>query len=370
MKIYHKLKLGLIQFKPVNGINKSPFGIKYFSNQVLDESKKDIKSIEVLINDNLQNKNPGFCSNEAKPINSKSLIKDIQEITKFKLSLLNSLVSVSTFCFHFSPFNLFQLVCFIAGTTSISMTTQVLNQIKEKQFDANMIRTHNRPMPKNRLTNKQAYAIGGFLYTFSIAAYSQVPFFLSAVAFSNIILLLYIFLYTPYKRISNFSMHVGAVTGALPALLGSVAAINSFSPEALLLAGYIFCWQYPHFYGILYPNRSDYKNAGFKFIAADDTKDYIAYKQIVLGMIGMFICVYFLYKKGIIPKAAYGLFLLSYMYKIPAVYNFLSNPVINGKIIRIRSYTPFMIVLLSFLFTSVLQSSKSLKAKASEEEEK
>ena len=247
--------------------------------------------------------------------------------------------------------SLMSLLFFSIGTTYISMTTQVLNQVKEKFYDSEMKRTINRPMPKDKFSDKEGYIIASLLYSSSLFFYSLSPFFLPTVSFSTMILIIYIFLYTPLKRINNLSMHIGGIVGALPAILGSVAAINSiFMVDSLLLASYILFWQYPHFYGILYPNREDYKKAGFKFISVDSTKDKTAHYQIILGMIGMFIVVYYMYKREMLSKYAYFAFLASFFYKIPIIVKFLENPVVNGKLLRIRSYTPFMIVLLSYLY--------------------
>ena len=136
------------------------------------------------------------------------------------------------------------------------MTTQVLNQIIEKRHDKEMKRTHNRPLPKNKLTEKQAWIISGTFWFTSIVLYSfTAP---HAILFSNGILLLYILGYTPLKRVSNISMHRGALVGALPALLGGYAATGFVGLEtSLFLAGYIMAWQYPHFYGILYQNKEN-----------------------------------------------------------------------------------------------------------------
>lgn len=330
---------------------------------------KAIQDIEIKLTDNIHDisKASEFCGSdlkrsiepnlEARPttaVENRNFKKDFMEITKFKLSVLNSLVAVSTYCYYATiPFNYYYFGSFVLGTICISMTTQVMNQIKEKKFDSEMKRTFNRPLPKDRFTRNEAYLIASGLYISSSMFYSQLPYMLSTILFSNSILFLYICVYTPLKRVNNLSMHVGAVVGALPAILGSVASINGMPSEAILLASYIFFWQYPHFYGILYPNRADYKNAGFKFIASDSTKDLTAYNQILIGMIGMLISVYFLYEKGIISKPALIAFLAFYSYKIPAVFKFLQNPVVYGKLIRIRSYTPFLIVLMSFLHSAM-----------------
>jgi len=316
-------------------------------NDIKNLNREKIKLEEFIVDSSLNKKDDNFCSPTQtleKPKQKVSMIKDLKEITKFKLSILNTIVSLSTFTLIGNP-TIMQTLFFGLGTMSISMTTQVLNQIKEKFFDSQMMRTHTRPLPKERFSIKQAAGIAAFLELSSLAFFSVLPFGTQAMIFSNFILFLYISVYTPLKRKNNLSMHVGAVVGALPPLLGSIAGGNPFSPEALLLAGFIFAWQYPHFYGILYPNRYDYQKAGFKFIAVDESKDSIAHKQMILGMIGMALIVYILYKRKIISNLGLFAFLATFAYQIPAVMNFQQNPLKYGKIIRIRSYIPFLIVL-------------------------
>ena len=284
---------------------------------------------------------------------TKKIIKDLQELTKLKLSILNTIVSLSTYIFYTNNLISPDILCFTIGTISISMTTQVLNQILEKFFDKNMKRTLNRPLPKERFSRKQASMIAFALYSVHIGMYSMLNFPVYSLILSNAILAMYIGLYTPLKRVNNLSMHVGAIVGALPAVLGAVAAINSIPNEALFLAMYIFGWQYPHFYGILYPNREDYIKAGFKFIAVNSKKDHIAYKQIIMGL-GIMVCsVYGLVSTNVIGPICSILFTGSFIYKTLAVLKFTSNPVKYGKIIRIRSYTPLMVVLLCFIYAGI-----------------
>jgi len=291
-------------------------------------------------------------------IKSKSSFKkDFLELTKFKLCILNSFVSLTTYTFYCTNQTLLDYCLFGLGTMSISMTTQVLNQLWEKIHDKEMKRTMKRPLPKQRMSDKTALIIAISLWSSSTILYSLTcP---SAILFSNFILALYIFGYTPMKRVSNLSMHLGALVGALPALLGSFAATNIlFLNEALLLAGYIFSWQYPHFYGILYQNKEDYKKAGFMFISRSEEKTKYAYMQMIVAMGAMAYIVYLFNKKGIMNNISTTIFYTFFAYNLIPVLKFINNPTHYAKIIRVRSYTPFMIVLISFLVS--IKSQKRL----------
>jgi protoheme IX farnesyltransferase len=290
----------------------------------------------------------------------KSKWKDISELTKFKLCLLNTSVSLSTFAYYSTSLHMMSdFLLFGAGTLFISMNTQVLNQITEKHFDGIMKRTNTRPLPKQRISDNTAYLISGTLWSLSTLAYSYTcP---NAILFSNGILLLYILGYTPLKRVSNMSMHIGAVVGALPPLLGSFAATGLLGLEdALLLAGYIFCWQYPHFYGILYQNREDYKKAGFKFISNNENKTIIAYAQMLIAMGVLLYIVYRMYKREIISSKILGVYMIFYIMNLIPVVKFIKDPTKYSKIIRVKSYTPFMIVILSFLMRSIEKRQQTL----------
>ena len=99
----------------------------------------------------------------------------------------------------------------------------------------------------------------------------------------------YSLMYTPMKRLTHHNTLFGAIVGALPPYIGCYAALGSlYSMECFLLASYIFSWQWPHFYGILYENRADYKRAGFAMLSNTDTDGKQALKHIkfssVLGL--------------------------------------------------------------------------------------
>ena len=97
---------------------------------------------------------------------------------------------------------------------------------------------------------------------------------------SNTVWASYLLVYIPMKQKSENNTLVGAVVGALPPFIGTWAQIGTlFDPVTLLLSSYIFSWQYPHFYGILYEHKEDYKQAGFVMMSNEDpTGEKRAYK--------------------------------------------------------------------------------------------
>jgi protoheme IX farnesyltransferase len=328
-----------------------------------DESdKKPEVSMKIVVSEDHVSVKANEENSEVKYL-SPSFRKDFMEITKFKLCILNTAVALSTYSYYSTSLHLLSdFIFFTSGTMCISMTSQVCNQIKEKFLDKKMRRTNNRPLPKQRMTDQTAVLIGSSLWISSCFFY-----YLScphAILLSNAIVLLYIKAYTPMKRNSNTSMHIGALVGALPAILGSYAATEHiFLESSLLLAGYIFAWQYPHFYGILYQNKEDYKNAGFNFISNHENKTHIAYIQMLLAMCVMLYIVYRLHKSKdqVINSTCFYAYLAFFIKNLIPVLKFYSNPSKYAKQIRKESYMPFLIVLFSFAFSSYRMRKQNLK---------
>ena len=124
--------------------------------------------------------------------------------------------------------------------------------------------------------------IGTGLWLASLVAYHQFVPFTYLVA--NAVWFSYLLMYLPMKQKSSYNTLVGAVVGALPPFIGTFAQTGMLlDVPTMLIAAYIFSWQFPHFYGILYENREDYRKAGFVMISDEDPKgDKKAYKQMLL----------------------------------------------------------------------------------------
>ena len=322
------------------------------------QPEDDKKSFCSSINDKLALDKPQLVDKNTLVIETtkhRDLYKDIMEITKLRLCVLNLSVSLSTYIYYSAQLSLINLPLFAIGTLTIAMTTQVLNQIMETLYDKKMKRTQMRPLPKQRMTQKEAYTLALFLTSISVASYSACcP---HAILFTGSILSLYIFCYTPLKRINNLAMHVGALVGALPALLGSFAVtksiVFSFNDPAFLLASYIFCWQYPHFYGILYQNKDDYAKAGFKFISNDESRTKIAYAQLMVALLVIVGIAFKMREKKILNDYTLMAFLGFHAYNVVPCALFITNPSKYCKIMRVRSYTPFLIILAAFINASM-----------------
>jgi protoheme IX farnesyltransferase len=159
------------------------------------------------------------------------------------------------------------LLLFVAGML-ITGSANAINQVLEKKSDALMMRTAKRPVASGRMSTNEANtfaAIAGVLGVFIMWRYFN---FQSAMV-SLVSLLLYGFVYTPLKKVNSISVLVGAIPGALPCLIGWVAATDSFSMGGWILFAIQFLWQFPHFWAIAWLAHKDYSNAGFKLLPAD-----------------------------------------------------------------------------------------------------
>ena len=188
----------------------------------------------------------------------------IKELTKFRLTLSVVFSSFISYFLGASEVNLIQLFYLIAGGILIVSSSNIFNQIIERDLDKLMKRTQNRPLPKKEITPKLALflailsALIGLIFMYLINLKVAI-----LAAFS---IFLYTAIYTPMKLITPLSVFVGAIPGAFPFMIGWVAATNEIGIEALTLFLMQFFWQFPHFWSIGWSQNSDYEKAGFKML--------------------------------------------------------------------------------------------------------
>jgi protoheme IX farnesyltransferase len=167
------------------------------------------------------------------------------------------------------------------GGFLLSGASGCINQIIERDFDKLMSRTMKRPLPTGRVSVNEAilFALVCLLISFSILTVFTNTL---TVVLSFVSMVLYSFVYTPLKRIGPIAVFVGAIPGALPPLLGWIAATGSISHEAMIIFGIQFIWQFPHFWAIAWVADDDYKKAGFKLLPSGGGKDLNTAIQIMV----------------------------------------------------------------------------------------
>ncbi len=171
-----------------------------------------------------------------------------------------------------TAFDIWTLVFLSFGGILVSGASVTLNQVFEVEYDAMMKRTMNRPLPTGKITKTEAliFALLVAVVGLGLLWISTNPLTVVLSAFSMV---MYSFIYTPLKRVGPIAVFVGAIPGALPPLLGWVAATGSVSFEALIIFGIQFIWQFPHFWAIAWVADEDYKKAGFRLLPNKGKKD-------------------------------------------------------------------------------------------------
>ena len=203
---------------------------------------------------------------------------------KFTLSF--TVVFTCVICYQIAPniivFDWWNILILTFAGLCITGSANAINQAVEKDTDAQMKRTANRPVASGRMSQQTAYAFAIIAGIIGVGLMAYQFNTLSAVL-SALSLFLYAFIYTPLKKINSIAVLVGAFPGAIPCLIGWVAATNEISPIASFIVdgktysnagGYAlfliqFLWQFPHFWAIAWVSHTDYSKVGFKLLPAD-----------------------------------------------------------------------------------------------------
>lgn len=195
------------------------------------------------------------------------------ELMKVRLASLVVFSFVMTYLLAFKgEIDWLQLTALCISGFLITGASNIINQIIEKDLDALMNRTRNRPLPTELLSSWEA---GMVCLVSGIAGLLLMMWFGNAMAtlLCFICIILYGFVYTPLKQKSPIAVLVGAIPGAMPPMIGWVAFTGHLGMEALILFGIQFIWQFPHFWAIAWVLDDDYKRAGFKLLPSGGGRD-------------------------------------------------------------------------------------------------
>lgn len=179
-----------------------------------------------------------------------------------------------------------RLLQVLVGTALSSAGACTLNMVLERDRDARMRRTQDRPLPSGRVQPLEALAFGAFL---SIAGLLLLDLLFSPLValFSALSLGTYLFFYTPLKTKTTLNTFIGAVTGALPPMIGWVAARGSVDAGAWMLFLILFFWQIPHFLALAHLYREDYARGGFRMLSLEDPEGRSAARQSLLHLLAL-----------------------------------------------------------------------------------
>ncbi len=203
-------------------------------------------------------------------------LTDFSELTKFRLSITVVISSIAGYFLAVDTVHYPTLLLLVVGGYAMVGASNVFNQVFEKDLDGLMERTMNRPLPRERIQPNTALFIGVVLTLIGIAALYIIN--IKTAFFASISIFLYACLYTPLKQRTSLSVFVGAFPGAIPFMLGWVAATNEFGIEPGVLFMVQFFWQFPHFWAIGWVMHDQYENAGFKMLPSGKPDQITAFQ--------------------------------------------------------------------------------------------
>jgi heme o synthase len=207
---------------------------------------------------------------------------DVSELCKARITLMVLVTTLVGFLFGWrGAVDLIYLFHTLAGTALAASGAAALNQVFEVELDSQMRRTRNRPLPRGRMSVDEGLIIGilcsaGGILWLSIATN------IYAATLTAATIGIYLFVYTPLKRVTTLNTIVGAIPGALPPVIGWTAARGEPGFESWILFAVLFLWQMPHFLSISWLYRDDYRRAGFVMLSGSDPECRVTGRQSLL----------------------------------------------------------------------------------------
>ena len=254
------------------------------------------------------------------------MFNTILELTKYRLSLSVIFSSVAGYLIAMDYFSIETFLLLLFGGFFLVGASNGFNQIIERERDSIMDRTKNRPIPLGKISPRSAFIICLIMILSGIVLLYLINF--RTAFFGLISALIYLFLYTPLKTRTPLCVFFGAIPGAIPFMLGWIAATNKFGIEPGVLFMIQFFWQFPHFWAIAWLSHDDYKKAGFKMLPTGK-KDKSTAFQIVFYTIWTILV-------SLIPLSGFsGLLTISY---ISGLLIFLAGIFMLSKSINLMLY--------------------------------
>ena len=214
------------------------------------------------------------------------------QLLKFRLSFIVVFSSGIGYMLGVEDFVFSEFVILVIGGFFVTGSANSFNQILERNFDKLMSRTSKRPLPKNNISIYRAIIFSFVLaflglYLLNLIRPGNGPYGMISKSFffGLVSIIIYVVLYTPLKRISTISIFVGAIPGAIPFMLGYVAATDSVNSFAILLFFIQFLWQFPHFISISWVLDNEYKKAGFKMMYGGEKGKYPAVISLITSIL-------------------------------------------------------------------------------------
>jgi len=239
-----------------------------------------------------------------------SVLEDFKQITKMRLALSVVFSSIAGYLLAADQIDFSKMLLLALGGYLMVGASNAFNQVIEKDLDALMQRTQNRPLPSGRMQPQTALLIAVVMTLLGMWVLYTINY--RTAFFGGMSIVLYVALYTPLKTKTPLAVFVGAFPGAIPFMLGWVAHTNAFGVEPGLLFMLQFFWQFPHFWAIGWMLDEDYKKAGFKMLPTGNPDQATAFQVVfyTLWMIAISLLPYTNYSGSLSLSAVGALIVL------------------------------------------------------------
>lgn len=224
-----------------------------------------------------------------------SVLEDFKQITKMRLALSVVFSSIAGYLLAADQIDYSIIILLALGGYLMVGASNAFNQVMEKDLDALMLRTQNRPLPAGRMQSRTALIIAIIMTVLGMWVLYTINY--RTAFFGGLSIVLYVAVYTPLKTKTPLAVFVGAFPGAIPFMLGWVAHTNVFGVEPGVLFMLQFFWQFPHFWAIGWMLDEDYKKAGFKMLPTGKPDQATAFQVVfyTLWMIAVSVLPYTIY---------------------------------------------------------------------------
>ena len=284
-----------------------------------------------------------------KPLPAKSKVSAFIELTKPRITIL---ILISTALGYYlaesEMINYLNFFYTILGTAILSGGAGTINHCIEKDLDMLMDRTKSRPIPAGLISIKTALNFG---LAQSIIGFAILWVFVNQLTatLGLTTILLYLFVYTPLKKITWLNTTIGAIPGAMPALGGWAASANELSPNAWILFAILFLWQHPHFYAIAIMCKDDYERAGFKMLPVIEKENHRTNRQIIWHAFLLIpVSLYFVVTGALGIFYFWGALLLGIVYLASGIPLLKESSIKNAKLLLRTSvvYLPLLLIII------------------------